>query len=179
MHLGKRIEVDANAFALTWAPKLIGFFQLFIDDQATAEALTIETLVEEARARSSLHGLLRRAVKKAEWASAPTVMPNDAIVRAVSALPLSQRTVVALIRGMSLDFNAVASVMKCNVREVKRLFADALMALHHSLQRSCQNVELRIPLESLGEERESISHRNHRVSLCPNCFGAIRQYLHA
>jgi hypothetical protein len=91
---------------LDWAPRLLRFFQLLIGDQAAAERLTIETLVEGAAlgsVRLSIGmpvALVRCALKKAAAAPEQSVPIEDKLVRAVSSLPHSQRVVLVLFRGL-------------------------------------------------------------------------------
>jgi DNA-directed RNA polymerase specialized sigma24 family protein len=123
------------------------FFQLFVGDEATAELLTIETMVEEAHdlvldVNALPLGLLRRALKKAERASDLRNTPEDRIVRGIAALPPAQRAALILFRGLSLDLVAVANVTKRDVSEVKRLCTDALLAVHRLRREDARNGEV-------------------------------------
>jgi DNA-directed RNA polymerase specialized sigma subunit len=122
-----------------WAPPMLRFFQLVVGDQAEAERLTIETLVEgSAQASACLSNgmpgvLVHCAIKKVDTLPETTARQQDAVVRAVKSLPFSQRIVVVLFRGLGLPLQEVATVMGISVRQARRLCADGLLAIHDFL----------------------------------------------
>ena len=122
-----------------WAPRLLRFFQLVVGEQAAAEQLTIETLVEGAALGGvSLSigmpaALVRSAVERTGAAPGPRVAPQDGLVRAVQSLPPSQRVVVVLFRALGLPLEEVAAISSISVRQARRLCADGLLAIHRSL----------------------------------------------
>jgi len=121
------------------APQLLRFFQLLNGDQAVAEKLTIDTLVESAdlagvRLSNGMPAaLVYCAVRKASAAPDPSSPPEDKLVLAVQALPRPQRMVVGLFRGLGLPLEEVATIIGASVRQSRRLCADGLLAIHRSL----------------------------------------------
>jgi hypothetical protein len=121
------------------APRLLRFFQLLIGEQALAERLAIETLVEgTALGGAGLSNgmsvaLVQCAVKKARAATGSSAPSPDKLVRAVRSLPLSQRVAVVLFRGLGLPLDEVATVTATSVRQARRLCAEGLLAIHQSL----------------------------------------------
>ena len=129
----------AGAIAVEWAPKVLRLFQLCLGNQVMAESLTIDTLAEAVRQREAITpngipvGLLRRALAKAEQARTVAVAADDPVVRAVAALPSPERAAVVLFRGIALDLDTVALVMRLDVRTVKRLCTNAILSVQRSL----------------------------------------------
>ena len=116
MRIFKEPAVDAGSPTLEWAPRLLRFFQLFVGDQAMAEALTLQVLEESrligrSRTEKVPIGLLRRAALRAGQAPEPSTIARDQIIRAVTALPHSERMVIALFRGTNLSLEEVAMVV--------------------------------------------------------------------
>ena len=139
MQLSKSSASSEALLHSDWAPRLLRFFQLFLGEQAAAEQHTIETLVEGAAlggVRLSIGmpaALVRSAGEKAGVAPEPGATPQDDLVRAVRSLPLSQKTVVLLFRGLGLSLEEVAAISSISVRQARRLCADGLLAIHRSL----------------------------------------------
>lgn len=138
MYSSKRPASSEASLYCDWTPRLLRFFQLIVGDQTTAERLTIEALVESADIGGAYlsigmpAALVRCAVEKAGVAE-PSAPPQDALERAIQSLPLSQRVVVVLFRGLGLPLEEVATVTAISVRQVRRLWADGLLAIHSSL----------------------------------------------
>lgn len=134
----KRSTVDAAACS-EFAPQLLRFFHLFVGEPAAAESLTIDTLAEYGPADGACVAsglpvaLLRCAVKKAVHAPEPNTVSEDCIVRAVRSLPVPQRTVVVLFRGLGLSLYEVGDVTGISLAEVKRLCAQGLLGVHQFL----------------------------------------------
>lgn len=146
----KRTIADATHFSSKWAPVVLRFCQLFIGDQAIAEAVTIETLAEHIRAsganseRAAAVPLLRRAFLKAVAIDAAPSQLEGPVVRAVTRLEASRRAVIVLLRGLSLDFVTVGQITGSDEDRVKRLCVDALVELRQLMDsgkeiRSLQN----------------------------------------
>ena len=131
----KRVIADAGLFSSKWAPVVLRFFQLFIGNQAVAEALTIDTLAEHIRAstiESDLDAtvpLLRRAVLKAARTNTTASQQADPVVRAVTQLEPKKRAVIVLFRGLSLDLVTVGQITGMDNARVRRLCVDALVEL--------------------------------------------------
>lgn len=138
---GKRsiTAADADSYSTKWGPLVLRFFQLFLGDQALAESLTTDTLAEHVRKSSVLLTydsdleLLRRAVEKAIASHAAAIKPADDVLRAITSLPTTQRTVVTLHRGLSLDLRTVARVVGMHLTEVRQIWIDAFFELHRVL----------------------------------------------
>lgn len=144
---GKRsiIAADADSFSTKWAPLILRFFQLFLGDQALAESLTMDTLAEHVRKSPALLNydsdlaLLHRAVEKAIACQGAAIKPADHVLRAITSLPPTQRTVVALCRGVSLDLRTVSHVVGLPPEDVKQIWLDAFFELHRVLSLKAVN----------------------------------------
>jgi hypothetical protein len=132
MRIRSLIAADSEPFVSEWAPKLLRLFHLYLGDQATAESLTIEVLAEAGEGRllpSDLpNALLRRALLKAVKAPVPERVSADPVVRAVTSLPPDQRAAIVLFRGLRLDLERVAIIMRRDIASVKHLCTQAVFA---------------------------------------------------
>jgi DNA-directed RNA polymerase specialized sigma24 family protein len=141
----KSVIADTDPFSSKWAPLVLRFFQLFVGDQALAESLTIDTLAEHVRESSALLNddsdlaLLRRAVEKAIASRGAAINTPDQVLRAITSLPTTQRTVVALFRGLSLDLRTVAQVVGLPPEDVRQICLDAFSELHRLLSAKAIN----------------------------------------
>src|SRR5690242_15594903 len=115
MRIRSHIAAEAEPFAAEWAPKLLRLFHLYIGDHVAAEALTIETMSEHSnsrlRRRVSPIELLQAALAKAAKTTVAATS-EEPVVRAVSSLPPDQRAAIVLFRGLMLDVETVAIIMR-------------------------------------------------------------------
>lgn len=140
----KRVIADAGHFTSKWAPVVLRFFQLFVGDQPTAEALTIDTLAEHLQLSGvNLDGkiavpLLRRALAKGVASNPVNPQSADRLVLAITQVEPMRRAVIVLFRGLSLDLDTVAKITGQDRNGVKRTCAEALDKLHQRLSSASQ-----------------------------------------
>ncbi|MDT8068967.1 MAG: hypothetical protein ROO76_12460 [Terriglobia bacterium] len=139
MFTKKRVIADAGHFSSEWAPVVLRFFQLFVGDQATAEALTIDTLAEHVR-NSGVDSdgdvvvpLLRRALTKGVASAPLNPRSTDPLVLAITRVEPMRRAVIVLFRGLSLDLDVVAKITGQDRIHARRTCAEALEELHQRL----------------------------------------------
>ena len=139
MFTKKRVIADAGHFSSEWAPVVLRFFQLFVGDEPTAEALTIDTLAEHVR-NSGVNSdgdvvvpLLRRALAKGVASGAPKSQSTDPLVLAITQIEPMRRAVIVLFRGLSMDLDVVAKITGQDKHRARRSCAEALEELHQRL----------------------------------------------
>lgn len=139
MFTKKRVIADAGHFSSEWAPVVLRFFQLFVGDQPTAEALTIDTLAEHVRYSAVdsegdvVVPLLRRALTKGVASGPLKSQSTDPLVLAITRIEPMRRAVIVLFRGLSLDLDVVAKITGQDRHRVRRSCAEALEELHQRL----------------------------------------------
>lgn len=135
MFFKKRVIADAEQFSLNSAPTVLRFFQMFVGDQAAAEALTIDTLAEHIHGSGTSSNpdaripLLRRALQKAVAAHVLPSRITDPVIRAVTQLEPRRRAVIVLFRGLSLDMATIGEITGLDQGQLRRLCFDALEEL--------------------------------------------------
>lgn len=155
----KRVIADAGYFSSKWAPVVLRFFQLFVGNQAMAEALAIDTLTEHFRESGAAPDgditvpLLRRALAKAS-ANPVTFQSSDPLVRAVTQVEPTRRAVIVLFRGLSLELNTVAQIIGLDSDRIRGVAAAALEELHQRLSMP-QGNGLHEPEDPSGTLREA------------------------
>lgn len=135
MFFKKRVIADAEQFSLNWSPVVLRFFQMFIGDQAVAEALTIDTLTEHIHGSATSSNpdvrvsLLRRALRKAAAANVLPGRITDPVLKAVTQLEPGRRAVIVLFRGLSLDLATISQITELDQRQVRSVCIEALEEL--------------------------------------------------
>lgn len=139
MYSFTRSRINSAVEHSDWDARLLRFFCLLVSNQQLAESLTIETPVEVdglkvTHSRSGLPvAMIHRAIARAIHAPEPKTLPEDPVVQAVRSLPIAQRTVVALFRGLGLSLDEVAEVTHSGLAETNSVCADGLLAIHRFL----------------------------------------------
>jgi hypothetical protein len=144
MYSFKTSRINSAVEHFDWDARLLRFFCFFVGDQQIAESLTIETLVEDSlRFKHSRNGspvdMIHRAIDRAIRAPEPKTLPGDAILQAVRSLPIAQRTVVVLFRGLGLGLDEVAEIIGSSLSETNRMCADGLLAINRFLMAPKEN----------------------------------------
>lgn len=151
----KRVIADAGYFSSRWAPVVLRFFQLYVGDQPTAEALTIDTLAEHVRLSDDalpnaiVVRLLRRALAKAISVNTSNTQSADPLVSAIIQVEPMRRATIVLFRGLSLDLDIVAKIIGQDRTRTRRICIDALEELHRRL--SSFTPEIRVVTDRSGD----------------------------
>ena len=139
-----RFEKQIEKFYAKWSPALLAFCCVLLGEGSEAEQTTVEAFhaylsrgldLDVSGLPAFLFLFAIDAAKRATLPATERVEPVRRLEEAVVLLPLKERSVFALREVMGADDMVVSEITEIPVREVQRVWMNALLRLRQLLHK--------------------------------------------